>query len=572
MSQTYYSPHATLVALQSPVCQERLAALSVLLVAALLRGYGIWGPLPFHNGDEANFVWPAVFLLNQNLNPYDAGAGWFGHPGHFLMYVLSASYSVYFLIGNLFGYFSDFSSFLTTFLYQPMEFYLIGRVESVAYGLISILGAYMISKRCFGSRVAFFAALFLAISPLHVARSQVVRTDILMTCLVTMALCGCVWLLKRPTLWRYVLIGVCIGLGVATKYPAALLIVPLVFVHIAAVGAGETIFKKIFDKKLWWSFASAGLAFAISAPFVLLNFKKSIALFRYQAEFSDISSVNGSPLQNYWWYLTSGLYDAHGLIIYLFIFVGLVFLLRRRSQTDLLLLSFPIVFLLSIGLFKGGGDKWILPIVPFTAIFAAVGFVRALESASRKWLWEGKLVSMLSISVAAFAIVEPTNLILEENKKKLQEHYSLVANKWVNHHIPAGSVIALEEYTPPVSTQKYCVLTAPGVKNLQQIPAQRDSETNIHGRTWRYALGNVQEFSTLSEYGVQYVVVSLTNYGWFQRDPAKYHRELKFYETLFRNGELLYETPVNTKDRGPVRIYKLKPSSSRHGNDHPSSS
>jgi hypothetical protein len=538
--------------------QERIVVLAIFAFAALLRGYGIWGPLPFYTVDEANFVWPAVFLPDHHFNPYASGAGWFGHPGHFLMYILSASYSVYFFLGKLFGYFPNFDSFKTIFLYQPMSFYVIGRVESVIYGLVTILGAYMIAKKCFGSRAALLAALFLAVSPLHTELSQIVRTDTLMICLVTRAFLCCVWVWQTSALWAYVLTGVCIGLGVATKYPAAVAMVPLVFAHVAAAGSNEPLFKKLFDKKLWCGFASAGLALAVSAPFVLLNFKRTVALFRMQAEHSDISSVNGAPWQNYWWYLTSGLSDAHGIIIQLFVFAGVIVLLRRRRQTDFFLLSFPVAFLLGIGLLKGGFVQWILPIIPLTSIFAAIGFVWILENANGKW--PGAATKFILPIVALLAIAGPTARILAHDVRNVQKHYSLLANEWVEQHIPAGSVIALEEYAPPVSTQKYLVLTAPGIKNLQQIPAQRNSETNIHGRTWRYALGNVQEFSTLTEHGVQYAIVSLTNYGWFQRDPVKYRQEIEFYETLFRSGELLYEIPSNTGEEGSVRIYKLKPS------------
>ena len=540
------------------VRQERTVLLVILAFAALIRGYGIWVPLPFYTVDEANFVWPAVFLPDHHFNPYASGAGWFGHPGHLLIYILGASYCVYFFFGKLFGYFPDFGTFKTIFLYQPMSFYVIGRIESLLYGMITILGVYMIAKKCFGIRVAFLSALFLAASPLHVEMSQIVRTDILMTCLVTLAFLCSISVLQTSALWTYALAGVCIGLGVATKYPAAVAVIPLVFAHVAAMNMGAMTFNKLLDKKIWYSFVSSGLALAVGAPFVLLNLKKTVALFRMQAGHSDISSLNGAPWQNYWWYLTSGLYDAHGLIIQLFVFMGLIFLLRRRNRIDFLLLSFPVVFLLCISLFKGGFDQWILPIVPFTSIIGAVGFVSILERASKKWPRAGTKVAW--IVAVLLAIGASTVRILAHDMQNVQKHYSIIANEWVEQHLPAGSVVALEELTPPVSTQKYRVLTAPGVRNLQQIPPQQDSETNIHGRTWRYALGNVQEFSTLAEHGVQYAIVSLTNYTWFQRDPVKYRRELEFYETLFRRGELLYEIPANTEPDGPVRIYKLKPS------------
>ena len=68
----------------------RLALLSVLLLAAALRLWGLLHDLPFsYFGDELHFMRRAMAIGTGDLNPH-----WFHKPA-FLMYVLAFCYGLY---------------------------------------------------------------------------------------------------------------------------------------------------------------------------------------------------------------------------------------------------------------------------------------------------------------------------------------------------------------------------------------------------------------------------------------------------------------------------------------------
>ena len=546
---------------------EHVALVLILLLGAFLRVSGIWAPLPYYTSDEANFMWPAMSLAGSHFNPYAAGA-WFGHPGHLLMYILSFSFGIFYAVGKLFGYFPNYDDFEAFFVNQPMSFYLIGRAESVIYAILTILITYLIAKRWFSGRVALLSALFLAVSPLHVERSQIVRTDILMTFLVALSFLFSTYVFERRGLKYYLLSGGCIGLGAATKYPAVAAVVPLMLAHLLAKDGGRSYIKKLFDRRLILGLSSIPLAFAAGAPFVILEIRRSIRSLGRATGLSGsvtgqprLYSFDGTALQHYWGYVTSTMNQGHGVIVQVLFGLGILYLLVRLLYRDpergkyMLLLSFPVFFILVIGLPSKGFSHWLLPVLPFTSIIAAVGLVKILELTKEK-LPRLRLNAAMLL-VAAASLVMPGYQIAEKNWLKLQKHPYAIANEWIEQNIPQGSIIAVEEYTPPVSTAKYNIMTAPEIGKLKQISPQHDSVTNLHGKTWRFHLANVQDFSVLNENRVEYVVISLTTYDLFKKHPDGYREELEFYDAVFREGELIYEIKPDKRQGGPVRIYKL---------------
>lgn len=541
---------------------EYIILVLVLLLGTFLRVYGIWGRSPFYT-DEADFVWPSMHLIESHLNPYSAGAN-FGHPAHLLMYVLFLSFGIYFVTGRVLGYFSAPHSFYMAFLKQPMSFYLIGRAESVMLGILTIIIIYLIAKKSFNREIALLSALFLAVSPLHSGYSQLIRADILMTFLVTLSFLFSIYVFEKRELKYYLLSGICIGLGIATKYPAAVAIIPFVLAHFLPKEENESCIKRLFDKRLIMGLGCILIAFIVSAPFVLLDIRKTTKLFMYEAGANDTSGIIATPFQKYWWFVTYAMNQGHGTIVQILSGIGISYLIIRRNRRDILLLSFPIAFIICIGLLRIRFTygllpitHWVLPILPLTSVFGAVGLVKISgEGENLSWM---KLNLFIPL-VAVVSVAAPVYHIIYNDWLNLQKHPRAIANEWVEQNIPQGSIIAVEEYTPPVSTTKYRVLIAPKIQMLKQIPSnvEANSETNLHGRTWRFWLGNVHEFSVLNDNHVEYVVISLRHYNRFKKNPGKYPKEIEFYETLFREGELIYQINPDKRLDDPIRVYRLK--------------
>ena len=93
------------------------------------------------------------------------------------------------------------------------------RLLPLLFGLITVVCIYFIAKSLIGKKVAFIAALFLAVSPMHVHFSQMARNFSLMTLLVTFSyLILLTRLFKRFDLRYGILYGITVFLALLTHY------------------------------------------------------------------------------------------------------------------------------------------------------------------------------------------------------------------------------------------------------------------------------------------------------------------------------------------------------------------
>ena len=83
----------------------------------------------------------------------------------------------------------DFTSFHTEAIRKFSELLtLVCRAEVALFGFLIVLVIYLIGKKLFNKNVGLLAALFLAISPLHVRDSHYITTDVPMVFCILLAL------------------------------------------------------------------------------------------------------------------------------------------------------------------------------------------------------------------------------------------------------------------------------------------------------------------------------------------------------------------------------------------------
>ena len=96
------------------------------------------------------------------------------------------------------------------------------RIPSIIAGTALIMAIYWLGRKPFGQVVAFLAALSLAISPWLVYFSSIAYLDMTMTMFITIAYLLTWHATRRP--WLYLCVALCVGLGIDSKYTAALII------------------------------------------------------------------------------------------------------------------------------------------------------------------------------------------------------------------------------------------------------------------------------------------------------------------------------------------------------------
>ena len=133
------------------------------------------------------------------------------------------------------GHFQNLANIGSSFWYEPSVFYLAGRFVMVFFAGSTLSLIYAITKRVSDHWTSILAALILAVSPLHVAYSRIIRTDIQQTFLLLLV----VWFaisISRSGKWRYYLAaGFILGLSIATKYPSIIATVIIIVAWIVDV-------------------------------------------------------------------------------------------------------------------------------------------------------------------------------------------------------------------------------------------------------------------------------------------------------------------------------------------------
>src|SRR5262249_13614117 len=105
---------------------------------------------------------------------------------------------------------------------HPFNELLAARIPSIVSGTAMIMAIYGLGRKPFGHIVSLLAALSLAFSPWLVYFSSLAYLDMTMTAFITIAYLLTWHATHRP--WLYLCVALFVGLGIDSKYTAALII------------------------------------------------------------------------------------------------------------------------------------------------------------------------------------------------------------------------------------------------------------------------------------------------------------------------------------------------------------
>jgi hypothetical protein len=449
------------------------ALAAILVGAAALRAVGIQYGLPYDNllnPDEHNFVIRAWRMAHGGgLDPH-----FFDYPT-LLMYVEAP-----------FQAWQDEPSLLTA------------RIVVLVLGLGSIAATWWLARRAYGSAICgAVAAAIVAVCTVHVAYSRESVADVPLMLGIAVAL-GLI------VTGRIELAGVAAGLATGFKYPGVFLAAPLV-----VAGWGQ------------WRRVAVGLvlmvaAFAASSPFVLLDIGTA---------WDDISRVQ--RLAHAGWLgfehdhvtpiaFVDRLWEGLGPAL-IVAGAGFVVALVRRTRTDLVFVSFIVVYFIDLLTYRAHFDRYTLVLVPPLATLASR--FRALAP-----------VTML-------LLVVPLTWSIRDTKELTRTDTRVVAARWVERHIAPGTNVAADPSTPPFAGLDILPLRLPG--------PGRASDPN-------------RDLAVLRREGIRVVVVTGAIADRVRAAREDYPREVAFYDDLAAQGKRLYYVAKGDGLAGPwVAIYRL---------------
>lgn len=503
------------------------SVLGIMLVSLVLECWALQRDLPFSDVDEPVFVRPAVHIAaTGDLDPH-----WFGHPGSTIIYPLAGFYRAWDTLAHGGPMFSPSPELSHRFLRSPTEFYVIGRLWSIALAVGAIPLIFLLGRRCFSTVVGLVGASVWAIVPLMVLYGREVRTDGAGVFFAVLSLLLIVRLVDRPSRLNHALAGGSVGLGISSRYFLVTLVPVLIAAGVVALRRrvpGASI------RGIALGVGAALVTFVLTTPFFVLDWNTA----RHSLAVENVPSAahdGFSPLGNLRWYLWTSIPDTISWPVALLAVGGvLIVLVGRRARRQLLLLGSALVFLVAISASKLHWSRWPLPILPVAVLFAAYALV-AVATAVQARVGRWALVPTVATGLVLISVL-PAEGVVELNARDSVPSTRVVARQWIKSHVAPGSTMVRELKTAPLNSMHLRV-------------------------TYRSALP--LDGWTLDRYrrrGFEYLMTDAGVSGPYTRQPRRYPREAAFYRELRRQACLLHEFRPSSHRGGPIiRVYALPP-------------
>lgn len=507
-----------------------LLLLFLILVPALaIRYKGIWFgyPLPVHP-DEPWLVGIALRMINTgDLNPH-----WFIYPT-LNIYLQSLLYRVVnFSLQVFYG--------MSIKDIPEIWYYIAGRSFNVFISIMTIIVTFEIGRRLVSPILGLMSAWFIGASVLHINNSFMITVDTSVAFWTSLSTLMAIMIYskgKKPC--YYLLGGIFVGLAISSKYTAFVSVAPILIAHFKMSRKN----RDWVDKNIMYSLLVIPIAFLITTPYALLDYETFFSTLRlvrnwYASGHPGLEAAGTMSFHLYGNYLVK---QGYGLLPILFSGFGLIWFLSKDPWKAAMLLSTPLLLFLFVGLYKVFAVRNIVAVIPFLSLFSGAFIFAVHEWLKRrlsnwgKTRWMTLCINILIVAVLVGSTYTQVLSAINHVQRITLPDTRWVSIQWIKQHLPSGSYIGRERYTPPIEkySQQYLV------HNLGFFAVARKPE----------------EVKKLD-----YMIVSSKDYGRFLKSPDMYPDEARSYIDFFENHELVYElVPDDEKLGGPkISIYKIK--------------
>jgi hypothetical protein len=444
--------------------------LSLILAAGLLlRAWGIAFGLPFeYHVDERSYLSPAWLLEKGQV---DLLLG----PFSFIVFI---EHQLLQLLAPLLNSLALPPYFDLSGITSQTIFFLLGRLTSVLLGTATAVPVYLIGSKLWDRKVGLVAALFLAISFIHVRDSHYGVPDVTGTFLVAMAGYYATMVSPNSRLYYYVLAGIFAGLAISTRMVSLLIFVPIVLYHAFPIqingraqagllggrdfaapskllwrhvsGIWQWFWANVMTSRLVLTVGVAGLTCIVSMPQMILRPIDFARGFYDQFQLGQLGGFGRHQVDDAtgWIFYLKTLRWGIGDLLLVLSIAGVVMLFIRRSKRPIFLFSFPLLYFVLMGRTGHFFARYAMPLVPFLAL-AAAAFLCFVLSGLRL---PRKYTTLLAVGATLIVVAHPLYSSLQHDVLLTREDSRTIAKEWIEEHIPEGSLIAVEWHTPPLAT------------------------------------------------------------------------------------------------------------------------
>ena len=413
-----------------------------IILAFIFYFSGIGFDLPFLKvvSDEDSYVGRIVDMAEKGIwNPK-----WFYYPPLYY-YFVAITAIIAKLIASIFIYFFGIKDVINGILsnYPNIVLYAFwGRFISAFFGFLSCLLIFKIIKEEFRDELlSNLALLLMAVSPPLILHSHFAKPDTMQVFLILVAFYFSLKIYKEGGASNSILAGIFTSSSFMTKY--------------SGVVVGGTvclaIFLRFFEKKDTFkfflrnsilSFLSFLIFIPIFSPFTILDFPTFKRDFILQAKSYQIDPLILS--ENAWLKQILNIKNLLGILPTIFFIYGLIICFKRSFKKDfshLILLSFPLLFYIQLGITNQWVERHFLPALPFLIFISCIGFTSLLS-----FFKSGKIPIIMGAFIFIFSI---QSIIGSLNYLTLfhQKDPRHLNREWVEKNIPPGIFFAFEERT-----------------------------------------------------------------------------------------------------------------------------
>lgn len=423
---------------------------------------------------------------------------------------------------------------------------LVGRTLSALFDLGSVALVGALGVRLAGPWIGLLAAWLVALAPFHLQVAHFWAADTPLTFFVLVALHAALSLARGGSALAALGYGGALGLALAFKIAAApLALLALVAPTLAALAQrqGDRIIgwrpldapaqRRIAGHTLL-ALGTAATVFVATQPYALLDgptFLRHVgeqaAMARGAADLPYTRQYVGT-----WPYV----YHLHNLVLWGFgPALGLAALagwgyalvrgLRRPSLGDLLLLAWVLPYVAIVGSFHAKFMRYLLPVMPILALWAAWLVGDAATALRRRWP-AGR--SALPLALAALVVLPTALAALAFNAIYTRPHTRVAASAWLYEHVPPGATLTAEHWDDPLPLA-LALDGRPRSPSLYRIVSMQ-----LYDPDDARKLDHIVD----SLLAADYVVLSSNRlYGSIPRSPQRYPLTTRYYRLLF-DGEL----------------------------------
>jgi hypothetical protein len=528
-----------------------LGLISILLIAACFRFYGIvWdGGYLFHPDERKILLVVSELRLPSSIGEFLSSESplnpkFFAY-GSFPIYLLKAT-----------------SAFVPTVQTSApwsegfVGLAVLGRVLSVLFDLGTIVLVFLLARRLYDAAIGLLSAASIALTVLHIQLAHFYAVDTLLTFLVVLTIFLAARFAETGKRGDALLTGFAFGLALATKVSALPLIAPITVAVIRVGGeTGEQESKgeilrftpaRLLRCKEWlaqiWhtrrTFAEilgvTYVTFIVTQPYALLDpiryfgqvgtealVARGWLDFPYTRQFADTIPFVYPITQSSIWGTT--------LLLGIFAWGGGALFVwqwwRAREWRDGFILSWALIYFLTMGAQYAKYPRYLLPLLPFLFLMASIAITRVAPRPLRFSYYAFALLALAASFVYSAAFTS----------MYARQHPWLQISKWIYANVPANSTIAVEHWDDmlPVSMRANDAARSNSDYRIVTLPMY-DADDAVKLQTL------VDTLAT-SDY---IILASPRLYATIARLPARYPISSRYYRLLF-DGRLGFDLAMH---------------------------